>query len=180
MDRTHLTRKGAVTTMCLKQKLSNHQLHNECIWLVAITCSLTYSMELVTHGKHTSRMSSNSYQQLLHIWCQWLRELPPTNIPNLNHQTKMTFVRENEMNSENSFDGLHPRALEWHSITKTCSQNTMSNQLDEQNGKREGKQTIVKARHWNVSLRPIMSLRTVLMTNLRKSWFSFSRHDVTI
>jgi hypothetical protein len=51
------------------------------------------------------------------------------------------------MNSENSFDGLHPRALEWHSITKTCSQNTMSNQLDEQNGKREGKQTIVKARH---------------------------------
>jgi hypothetical protein len=59
----------------------------------------------------------------------------------------MTFVRENEMNSENSFDGLHPHGLEWHSITKTCSQNTMSNRLDEQNGKREGKQTIVKARH---------------------------------
>jgi hypothetical protein len=59
----------------------------------------------------------------------------------------MTFVRDNEMNSDNSFDGLDPHALEWHSITKTCSQNTMSNQLDEQNGKREGKQTIVKARH---------------------------------
>jgi hypothetical protein len=46
--------------------------------------------------------------------------------------------------------------------------------------KRRGECTIVKARHWNVSLRPIMSLRTVLMTNLRKSWFSFSRHDVTM
>lgn len=40
--------------------------------------------------------------------------------------------------------------------------------------------TKVNARHWKVSLRPIMSLRTVLIANLKKSWFSLSKHDVTM
>lgn len=40
--------------------------------------------------------------------------------------------------------------------------------------------TIVRAKHWKVSLRPIMSFLTVFITILRKSWFSFNRHEVTI
>uniref|UniRef100_A0A0A9IG11 AP-2 complex subunit alpha, putative n=1 Tax=Arundo donax TaxID=35708 RepID=A0A0A9IG11_ARUDO len=40
--------------------------------------------------------------------------------------------------------------------------------------------TIVSAKHWKVSFRPIMSFRTVFITILRKSLFSFSKQDVTM
>lgn len=73
--------------------------------------------------------------------------------------------------------------IQIYQTVETCNELTKNNgsaSRKKKKKKRSEIRTNVNARHWKVSLRPTMSLRTVLMANLKKSWFSLSKHDVTI